>query len=240
MGEESTFRPEMHDSTTAKVRQRLSSHLYLKLGLAVFLNLWALVPFFFLQHRILFQIHRMPFTFVDRWIPFDDRAVGLYLSLFLLMPMGPLLMVKRSDLLRYGLGVAMMSLTANTIFFLLPTAFPRPDVPQASMLYAWLTSRVTPLNDFPSLHAAMTLYSALCCDRVLRQVTRKQSLRLGTWVWSVAVIYATLAIKEHLAVDALGGAMLGVASYYFAFNAIPKGQTAADGRGPLQLKIHRP
>ncbi len=47
-----------------------------------------------------------------------------------------------------------------------------------------------------------------------------QRRRLGAvyLCWTFLIILSTLTTKQHYAVDALGGAAIAVAAYYFAFN----------------------
>src|SRR5438128_691510 len=98
----------MHNSnstTWPEVVDRLRSQFPLKVGLTVLLNLWFYIPYGFLQRHRIFSLTEISPTAFDQLIPFSDQAVWIYFSLFLLMPIGPLLMCHRAQLLRYGLGI---------------------------------------------------------------------------------------------------------------------------------------
>lgn len=196
---------------------RLRAHLGLKLGLAAALNLGALVPYFWLQRNTFFPITTMPQTPLDLWLGFNPQAVWVYLSLFLLMPIAPMQMDRIYQLRRYALGVVAMSAVANVIFLFWPTAVEREIGGGTDMIYRALVAVDMPLNAFPSLHAAIAVYSALCCE----QVWRCRSWRVVIWPWVLAIVWAMLSIKQHVALDAVGGILLGTASYRLAFRHLP-------------------
>jgi len=155
---------------------RLRAHLPHKLALAVGLNLWAMPPYYLLQHYVFYPVTVMPPGPVDHWIPFNEHTVWLYLSLFLLQPIAPMHMVRASELCRYALGGAGMCGLADVVFFFWPTASMRAEVAGTNPSYRHLTALVTPLNACPSLHAAMAVYSALCGEQLWRGTRR-------AWRW---------------------------------------------------------
>jgi membrane-associated phospholipid phosphatase len=193
----------------------------LKLALALGLNLFAFVPYFWLQRHIFFPVTVMNKSALDVWLGFYPQAVWLYLSLFLLMPVAPMQMEKTQQLRRYALGVVAISLAADLVFFFWPTAVVRPGDAAASMIYRSLASLDLPLNAFPSLHAAMAVFSACCCEQIFSQVRYSRLCRIAVWIWALAIIGAMLSTKQHVAVDALGGIVLGLTSYYWAFRYLP-------------------
>lgn len=206
---------------TSCVNLRLRAHLGLKLTLAVGLNLFAFVPYFWLQRHVSFPVIVMNESAIDLWLGFSPQAVWLYLSLFLLMPVAPLQFQQRQDLWRYALGVMAMSLTADLVFFFWPTAVMRPGDEAANSVYRSLITLDRPLNAFPSLHAAMAVFSACCCEQILIQARCPTIWRIAVWGWALAIIGAMLATKQHVALDAVGGVVLGLASYGWAFRYLP-------------------
>jgi membrane-associated phospholipid phosphatase len=200
---------------------RLRTLLGRKMAMALGLNLWALVPYYWLQHHRLFPVTVMPLAPVDEWIQFNDSAVWLYLSLFALMPVAPMQFLNTDQLRRYAIGVAGMSLIADLFFFFSPTAVLRPDVETTNLGYHYLTMFVSPANACPSLHASMAAFSALCYEQVAPHMRRQQLWRIVLWIWAVGVIYATLATKEHVSLDAAAGFLLGSATYFWAFRFKP-------------------
>jgi membrane-associated phospholipid phosphatase len=198
---------------------RLKTLLGWKLAMALGLNLWALVPYYLLQHHPFFPVTIMPTTIMDDWIAFNEHAVWLYLSLFLLMPIAPMQMVSPNHIRRYALGVAAMSLAADLVFFFWPTTVARPSPQMINPVYQNLTLLVSPNNACPSLHAAMAVFSALCYEQIAPHMRDRRLWRLGLWIWALGIVYATLASKEHVALDAAAGSLLGLIAYLGAFGA---------------------
>ena len=66
-------------------------------------------------------------------------------------------------------------------------------------------------NACPSMHVAVAMFSALWIERVLRLIQAPAALRLVNATWFRAIAYSTLAIKQHVVLDVLAGALLGIA-----------------------------
>lgn len=210
-------------AASSSLKTRLRAHLELKLALALGLNLFAFVPYFWLQHNVFFPVTVMTESAFDAWLGFTPNAVWIYLSLFLLMPIAPMQMHNSQQLGRYALGVTAMSLAADLIFLFWPTAVVRPGDEAANVLYRSLITWDRPLNAFPSLHAAMVVFSACCCEQIFSRVRHSDLGRLLIWTWALAIVGAMLVTKQHVALDALGGIVLGLTSYYWAFRNLPHG-----------------
>jgi len=193
---------------------RLRSELKLKLILLLALNLWIWVPYQLLQSHQFFNATEMTQGFLDRLIPFSDRAVWLYLSIYLLMPIGPFLMQKREQIVRYALGIVCIGAIADFVFVFWPTSCPRPEIEGTIPLYRMLIAVDNPYHACPSLHAAFAVYSALCSGQVLRVLP----WRCGLWFWALAILWATLATKQHMAIDIAAGGLLGFGVYICVYN----------------------
>jgi len=185
----------------------------------VVLNLWVYLPYIFLQRHQFFPATNMTPSFLDRMIPFSDQAVWLYLSVYLLMPVGPFLMVHRQQIFRYAMGIVIISLLADIIFFLWPTSCPRPDITGANAVYRALVLFDNPFHAFPSLHAAFAVYSACCGGLVLRELGVRWYGRTGLWLWVLVILFATLATKQHVIADIAAGSALGFGAYRCAFSS---------------------
>ncbi len=196
---------------------RLRSELPLKLVLLVVLNLWVYLPYHFLQWHHFFPATNMRLSFFDRIIPFSDTAVWLYFSVYLLMPVGPFLMNSRRQILRYATGVMLISMFANVVFIFWPTSCPRSGIQGTNAIYQTLVAMDNPFHAFPSLHAAFAIYSALCGGLVLRQLGLGRSWRVSLWLWSLLILYATLATKQHVVADIISGSALGSGIYACVF-----------------------
>jgi membrane-associated phospholipid phosphatase len=197
--------------------RRLQSETVLKLILMVVLNLLVYLPYLFLQRHHFFPAKNMQPTSFDRMIPFSDQAVWLYLSIYLLMPVGPFLMNNRNQIFRYAAGIILISLSANIIFIFRPTSCPRPDVQGTIPAYQMLTTIDNSFHAFPSLHAAFAVYSALCGALVLRELNVSRRWRISLGLWAFMILFATLATKQHVLADIIAGSTLGFVIYICAF-----------------------
>ena len=177
-----------------------------------------MLPYYSLQHYQLFPVTVMPATFIDRLIPFSPPAVWPYLSIYLFMPIAPFLMNQRQQLLRYAIGVMMIEFVASSIFLLWPTSCERPAIEIVNPLYRLLIRIDAPVHAFPSLHAAFAVYSALCCELILPLLPIERSyLRTVSWLWTLLILYAALATKQHVLADLLAGSALGIFAFFIAF-----------------------
>jgi membrane-associated phospholipid phosphatase len=203
--------------------ERLRAELGLKLALTIVLNLCFYVPYGLLQRHQLFTPTQVQPGFLDNVFPFFDRAVWGYFSLFLLMPIGPLLMRRGEQLLRYGTGMLFIEFVAYLIFFFWPTWCSRPDASKTIAAYRVLTAVDSPLNAFPSLHAAFAFFSALCAAQVFRELQIHRLWIFGLGVWTVLILLGTLLTKQHTVADMFAGSAIGLVGYYLVFSR----QTAA-------------
>ena len=189
----------------------------LKLLLTVSLNLWVCVPYYVLQQWQFFPQTLMPPSRIDEWIGFHPSAVWIYLSLYLLMPIAPLLMVERRDLLRYAAGMMGTSAIATFIFIFWPTSCPRPVAADPVVAYQLLIAIDRPLHALPSLHASFAVFSALCGQVAFKKFREARRLQLVLWLWVGFIFYAALATKQHVWIDLVAGGLLGLLAFLFAF-----------------------
>ena len=128
-----------------------------------------------------------------------------YLSLYLYIPLAPWVLDNKRDLNACCLAVSGLCLVGLVIFLFWPTAIPRPD----SAAYRPLIAIDGPGNACPSLHAAFAVFSAICIDRTARHLGDRGLARSLSWLWCLGILYATLATKQHVAVDVVAGTVLG-------------------------------
>lgn len=160
----------------------------------------------------------MPESFCDRVIPFSGKAVWIYMSVYLLMPIGPFLMTRRRQIIRYAAGLMLIGALADLVFIVRPTWCPRPGVSGTSAAYQMLIAVDNPFNAFPSLHAAFAVYSALCAGLVLRELRSHALWRSALWLWAFLILFATLATKQHMMADIVAGSVLAVVVYVCVFD----------------------
>lgn len=204
--------------TWRSLADRLQAHWALKLILLVVLNFSVYGPYIFLQHHHFFPTITMRPTFFDRAIPFWPWTVSFYLSISLLMPIGPFLMNQREQILRYAAGILLIGLLANVVFVFWPTVCPRPESGGTDVIYQALVSVDQPFHAFPSLHAAFAIYSALCGILVFRELGWPSAGSAGLWLWVLLILCATLTTKQHVVADLIAGSVLGFGSYHFVFS----------------------
>jgi hypothetical protein len=201
---------------------RLRAHLREKVMVLLGLSVGICVPYFLLQ-QLAWRAPRAAWvTPLDLEIAFDPRWIRAYASLALLVPLAPLLTSTREDLARYARGLACLCLPAFLAFLLFPVAGPRPPELPANGLYAWIAAVDRPLNSLPSLHAGLTVYSLLHLWRALADAVPRSTwlvlVGLGV-VWGAAIVFSTLATKQHWVADLPGGIALAWAAHAWAWRS---------------------
>ena len=66
-------------------------------------------------------------------------------------------------------------------------------------------------NACPSLHVAASVMSCLWLYVMLRKVGAPAWLNAANLLWCAGIVFSTMATKQHLLLDVLAGALLGVA-----------------------------
>lgn len=61
----------------------------------------------------------------------------------------------------------------------------------------------------PSLHVAAAVFTAIWVERLLRIVGVPPTLRVLNLIWLRAIAHSTVAIRQHVVLDAVAGAALG-------------------------------
>jgi membrane-associated phospholipid phosphatase len=184
---------------------RLKAHWRFKLVAGPIIVIAFFIGYFLLLDFPVFPVREMPATALDRLIAFQPRALVLYLSLYLYIAVVPWLLDNKRDLIACCLASSGLCLVGLVIFLFWPTAIPRPD----SAAYRPLIAIDGPGNACPSLHAAFAVFSASCIDRLVRHLGDRGLARSLSWLWCLGILFATLATKQHVAVDLLAGTVLG-------------------------------
>lgn len=186
---------------------RLKAHWRFKLMAGAIFFIAFFAGYFLLLNFPVFPVREMPVTVLDRLIAFQPDALPLYLSLYLYVLIAPWLLDNKRDLDACCLAMSGLCLAGLVIFLFWPTAIPRPD----SAAYQPLIAVDKPGNACPSLHAAFAVFSAICIDRLARHLGDRGLVRSLSWLWCLGILYATLATKQHVAVDLVAGTVLGSA-----------------------------
>jgi membrane-associated phospholipid phosphatase len=189
-------------------RLRLYWKFKLLLEAAVGVSFCAL--YFLIGYHPLLPEHRLTLTWIDRAIGFHPYAwVWIYQSLYIPINLVPWLADRREDLLRYVKGMAWLSGISFMVFILYPIRAPRPPMPDAQGMCWVLNQYDATLNSLPSLHVGLLVYTLAFGWRGFRGRVPRGCVALGL-LWGAAICYATLATKEHYAIDTLAGAALAL------------------------------
>lgn len=192
--------------------RRLRAQLRLKILLMLFVPTATTAIYFVIQRNIIFPEWKMPRTFLDRAIPFQPHWVWIYLSLYIMTPVGALFTRSRDKLIRYVIGVVFYSVIGFICFILFPVAAPRPAMARGDPLYEHLICYDRVYNSVPSLHAACGIFAVLYAAYASRQTSRRKlrfSLLTAAWIWYGLILYSTIATRQHYVLDLPPGILLG-------------------------------
>jgi len=204
-------KPRWRDFATDALR-RLQLHWKFKLLLEVVVGVLFCAAYFLIGYHPLMPEHHLPLTWADRTIGFHPCAwVWIYQSLYIPINLIPWLADRRENLRRYVRGMAWVSGISFLVFIVYPIRAPRPPMPDAHGMCWVLNQYDTTLNSFPSLHVALLVYALAFGWRSFRGRLPRGCVALCV-IWGAAICYATLATKEHYAVDTLAGAALALAA----------------------------
>ena len=204
--------PGSSRSWAADLALRIRQHLVLKtVAISAFMWVFFIGYFHVLRHPV-HPVTVMPVTALDRLIPFQPQALAAYVSLWLYVGIAPGLLLTLREIIGYGIWIALLCLAGLACFHAWPTTVPALGLDVSGHAgFALLQGVDATGNACPSLHVATATFTAIWVDHLLRQVQVPSALRLLNGFWFAAVGYSTLATKQHLVLDALAGAILGIA-----------------------------
>jgi len=151
----------------------------------------------------------MPLTWIDELVPFQPRSFFLYASLWLYISLGTALARDLRELAAFGAASLAMTVVGLCIFVLAPTKI--PDFPIDWLEYPSLTFLKTidvSGNACPSLHAAFAVFTAFAIHRQLTVSQADRALLVCNILWCLGILYSTMAIRQHVALDILAGSIL--------------------------------
>lgn len=197
---------------TAEIGLRMRRFFPLKvIGTTVFTSLFFVAYFHLLRHPAS-PVTVMPLTALDRLIPFQPDALFAYLSLWLYIGVGPGLERTFRELVVYGMWISAMCLAGLGFFYVWPTAVPPLTIDVSGYPgFAMLQGVDAAGNACPSMHVAAAMFTVIRVEQVLRDAHTPVVLRLLNLLWFAAIAWSTLAVKQHVVLDAAAGALLGVA-----------------------------
>lgn len=195
----------------AEIGLRMRRLWALKLvGISGFTWLFFIAYFHLLRHPA-YPMTLMPLTALDALVPFQPQALLAYLTLWFYVGIAPGLQLNFLELLVYGLWVGALCVTGLALFYFWPTSVPPLTIDVSGFAgFAVLQGVDAAGNACPSMHVAVAIFSAIWIEHLLRQAGAPSWLRGLNAAWFLAIAYSTLAIKQHVVLDAVAGALLGV------------------------------
>jgi membrane-associated phospholipid phosphatase len=173
----------------------------------------------------------MPLTALDHLIPFQPYTLGAYLSLWVYVGIAPGLQLTFKELVVYGLWIGGLCITGLALFYFWPTQIPPLSMDVSGYPgFAMLQGVDAAGNACPSMHVAVAIFTAVCVEHLLREARTPAMLRVLNWAWFAAIAYSTLAVKQHVVLDVVAGALLGMA---FALPSLRWRPRAPPGDVPL-------
>lgn len=194
----------------AAIGRRFREHQILKFA-GVCLFMWVFFSgYFHLLRHPAYPVTTMPLTALDRAIPFQPQMLAVYLSLWFYVGIPAGLAAGLRQALQYGAWAAGLCASGLAIFYFWPTAVPPTAIDLARHpSFAMLQGLDAAGNACPSLHVATALFAAAWVDRILVELRTPTSLRWVNVAWFVAIAYSTVAVRQHVVLDVVGGCLLG-------------------------------
>jgi len=186
------------------------------------------VLYFGVMSRALPHAWVLPLTPLDRWLELRVAALPLYASLWLYLALPPAFAKDLRELTAFALHAALMSAIALAVFWFMPTAVPifPIDGAQHPALHFLKTTDAAG-NAFPSLHVSFAVFACAVLMRQLREVGAPVWARALNVLWAAGIVYSTMAVRQHVAIDVAGGLLLGLLFCWgsaYADRAIPPAQ----------------
>ncbi len=192
---------------------RLRQHFWVKLlGISGFMTLFFAGYFHLLRNPIR-PVTEMSLTALDQAISLQPAWLGAYVSLWVFVGLAPGLIAGLRPLIAYGAWIGALCATGLLCFWLVPTAVPRPELPPELLQqggFALLQGLDAAGNACPSLHVATALFTALWHRRLLAELGAPRWTQWFNAVWLLLIVYSTLATKQHVVWDVLGGVLLAL------------------------------
>lgn len=204
------------------------------IGICAFMWLFFVAYFHVLRNPV-HPVTAMPLTPLDDWIAFVPAAFWVYVSLWFYVGIAPGLLPSVRALLGYGAWIAALCAAGLLCFWLWPTAVPS----QAHQLdpavadhpgFALLRGVDAAGNACPSLHVATASFTAMWIHRQLAAAGAPRALQALNLTWLLLIAWSTVAVRQHVVLDVVAGAALGVAFGLAALRFGPAPQVQATGQ----------
>ena len=215
-----TYRRHQENTGLLMPRRNLDVNLELRvlyLGLITFIyTIWG-VLYYFIADAIATSPHHTPALALDYSLPLIVEFEYIYLLCYPL-PLVPLFLIQDSGRLnRLFIAFILINLVALPCFYLYPVEYPRPEI-HVDSLAAWLLALEyradPPLNNLPSLHAALAWLVFLGTFSAPGRFVRLRNLII--LLTAIGISVSTLLVKQHFIVDIVAGTALAFLAYWLA------------------------
>ncbi len=174
-------------------------------------NALFFMGYFHVQRHPVYVPITVPVTPLDLMISYQPQFLAAYVSLWIYVGAGPALQRSLSEIATYVLWMAGLCATGLAIFYFWPTQVPPLPHGAATLSGFDLLHRLDEAgNACPSMHVAVATFTLLRLDEVFRSTRAPLFLRWINSAWFVVIVYSTMAIKQHMALDVAAGALLGL------------------------------
>jgi len=173
--------------------------------------------YFWVMRHPLSAMTVVPLTWIDDLVFFYPPSFLVYVSLWVYVGLAPTLARDARELAAWGAVSFAMAVIGLGIFMALPTMIPDFGVDWARYpLLAFLKSVDVSGNACPSLHAAFAVFTAVVLHTQLTAMRAPRIVRVGNALWCLAIVYSTMATRQHVALDVIAGSVLaGAASMVY-------------------------
>lgn len=192
--------------------RRMATLFWLKaIGTTLFIAL-----FFYAYFAILARTSQtaleMPLTWLDQQIPFTPAAFPVYVALWVYVSLPPAFLVSLRTLIHFTGWISALCLSALAVFYCFPTRVPPSGIdfsayPQMAVLKGLDAAG----NACPSLHVATAVFAACWLQALFARLEMPRWLHWGNWCFCLAILWSTLATRQHVVLDVVAGMLLGVA-----------------------------
>jgi membrane-associated phospholipid phosphatase len=169
------------------------------------------------NHVVLQPAIELPWTRVDRAVPFIPWTLWVYFTDYLLVGSAFLQSRTWGEVRTFARAYFALLLTGALVHLAWPTAFPRESFPVSgdgftAEVFALFRQLDMPTSCMPSMHVAGSFLAAFSLWR------RRPSLALLFTGWACLVAVSTLTVKQHYAVDVGAGVVMATlfwAAFYW-------------------------
>lgn len=205
---------QSHSNPWRRIPSIILKHFWFKcFGTTGFIAVFFAAYIYLLKNPA-YPVTEIPAIWLDDIITLQPAALPFYLSLWLFVSLPPMLMTSRLAIIEFGIWIGAMCLAGLAIFYFWPSAV-SPVVTNWDQHpgMAFLKGIDAAGNACPSLHVATALFSCLWLFRMIPALKLGRAPLFVISTWCTAIVYSTMATKQHMALDVIAGIILSLAFF---------------------------